>query len=250
MPPLTENSARDLLALLERENLPVPAALTRALKICDLGRQPPPARVLDMTDEALLTLSVVTMVQFSPTQAYRDAFVRLSERALAEAGDIIRDEHLDDLVLALRPRFDDAADVLHRAVAAGIGPNTIAADVINLDNGDALAVWKLIGPAQDALTAVAAVRERVTQLLNAAPTQAQANRLIGEPPNMPIEIDYSILYAAAVQRNQRRTPRNWLALAQIGLHLATNSEAEERLGATQPVRLRPLFVPMSGPDQD
>jgi hypothetical protein len=173
-------AARNIATQLASYDLPVPTVLAKAVAIDDATTQaatmPRPA-VLEMSaDQAVAYAATLTHYTPSPT-VYQNALAAVSNQAATEAADALRAGGLDDVIRALRPRFDAAAAILHEAVTHGITSATTAQDVIDKGTPEAIAVWQKLTGADTVLARIAAIRVSLSVSLGVAPTVQQMSQV-------------------------------------------------------------------------
>lgn len=255
--------ARLLAAALAEEGLPIPAALASAVAIADAtdaARTPPSIPVLDMSAaDAVDYAATLTRYRQIPgiEVPFVNALIDVAQRAADEAADALRTGGLDEIIVALRPRFDAAAAVIHAAAAHGITSATTAQDVIDKHDPKAIAVWQQIPAALAAMARLSRVRVNLSVQLGVAPTMDDMYQLLsGAHLDVLGYVDYSAAFTdpdaqafdAAGAFYFHKSPTSgidWLKLAAAsGGRLRLNTPADVRRMIAERTRTRPPAVPI------
>ncbi|WP_374969924.1 hypothetical protein [Terrabacter sp. BE26] len=145
-----------LLRQLERLGVTLPAEIAAATSVLESAVT---GELAQQAGAQPVTLNLLTEDRAALLQRIReDALLRLATDHLVESAwrvgldlaaavaDAVR-ANADDLIAQMRPRFNKAADALHRAAQLGIRPGMTADEVIALDNHDATTAWTALrGP--------------------------------------------------------------------------------------------------------
>lgn len=252
--------ARALAATLATWDVPIPPSLSKAVAIadaCDGAHNPPDVPVLNMTGEQAIEYAAV-LARYRPviggTSWLPDALNTVASRAAAEAAEALRAGDLDVVIVALRPRFDAAAAVIHRAAAHGITSTTTAQQVLDLHDPDAVTVWGELSTALSAIAGIAYARQSLSEQLGVTPNRADMRLHYLADDGL---IDYTVCYVAPDSNGfsteggmyKGRAPRNgidWLALANSsGGRLRLNTPAESRTMLTDRARPAQPRVPLN-----
>lgn len=255
--------ARLLAAALAEHDLPIPAVLASAIAIADAlsaARTPPSKPILGMSAAEAVEYAAVLARYVPPpggTAAFINTLVDISNRAADDAADALRAGGVDEIIVALRPRFDAAAAVIHQAAAHGITSATTAQDVIDKHDPKAIAVWQQLPAALAAMARLSRVRVNLSVQLGVAPTMDDMYRLLSGPGiDVLGYVDYSAAFThpdapafgAAGEFYFHNSPTSgidWLKLAAAsGGRLHLNTPAEVRRMIAERTRTRPPAVPI------
>lgn len=260
--PLRAIDARALATTITKTGIDAPAPLTRAVEILDRldHLEAPTTGILNLEDDDIagfvdrIAIQRATAIN-QGAYAHREALDITRDGVAEEAAQALRDGGVDDLIKALRPRFDKAAKVLHKASQQyGFNTRTSAEDVLNLDNHEATGTYRAISEAISVITEIADVRIKLSRLLGVSPTLQESMDARGAStwldPN--VQFDFTICFAADgnwsvdgtmhVDKRADAGP-DWLRMAATGLRLNTPTEVRELYRQRKNPGVRPLVMP-------
>lgn len=232
---------------------PVPAALATAVSVAETAMEAAGDQtrdVLDMTEDELR--EHVRLLALYKQNHVAEAAGRVAERAASEAGARLRAGEIDEVILSLRPSFDQAAEIVTTAAGYGITAHTSAEQVLALPDA-ALAAWRPLKAALGTLGKVDSMRRQLSVDLGVIPTSTEMWSQNSAAWRAGNRIDYSVCYAAGdnwamdgtfyitppSQRGLDGVPTNphptddidWFRMAGGGLHLNTVAEIQTKLDA-------------------
>lgn len=244
--PFSPGDVRDLTGQLDRLGFTPPPALARAaevIAVTEAERVSDDAHpCLDMSDEQILEYARGRALRIHPQvgpHPYSSVLVAIGEQAALEAGDRLRAGEVDQIIEALRPRFDKAAAAYARAAGLGITSTTTAEQILAKRLATVTEAWYALDDARSVLEAVAAIRIRLSNRLDVSPTWRDFD-ILDDATIDRGAIDYTAAFAAADDystdfgRYLRRSPAagiDWLGLAAGSLRLNTPSEVKAKYAA-------------------
>lgn len=234
----------------ETAGVTTPAPIVRGIELIDLAHaaavSQPPA-LLDLADDEVAgQVFDLSVREHSSTDKWNFASAKglgpgsqVFESRLCDEVQAATIPLLDDLVIALRPKFDAlTAPIVVAAQQYGFTYATTSDQVIDLADEGASAAWREARAAWKTVTPIVRFRMRVSDLFGVSPTLEELARNF-YTPNPRIELDYSVCFAAgsawsydhALYLGQKPGQLDWFALAAGGLHLNTPSEVRELIAA-------------------
>lgn len=241
--------AIDLADRLTSNNIPVPKPLERAVEIirqCRANHPEPTRPILNLSDDEVIEHAKQLALHWATRGAvqnsiYVEALVALEDKAVAEAQTELQNGAAEDIIKALRPKFNAAAKILQDAIAAGITENTTADDIIDSPHPQAAALWRALPGSIQRLNEIHAIRVYLSQTLELAPTQDDFNFHAGSGSfDLNARRDYSVAYAEADNWTLDQDKISWLRMAAAGLRLNSFDETNTKLRTHRPAYRGPI----------
>lgn len=234
----------------------VPPPIERGLDLVDLARAAPNKKaggLLDLTDgevdDRVVALAIRghSGISFGSSPSHVNGLATgveaFEEDLLAEVVEATL-PHLDQIIVDLRPRFEEAAaPLVIGARDFGFTWETTSDQVIRRRDPAAAAAWADIPGSYAAMSPFERLRVNISRLFEVSPTRPEMLKAQGLhfTDGDPLQ-DYSVCFAGDVwninghhyitaKRNKGQSlgQINWLALAAGGLRLNTPAEVREKL---------------------
>lgn len=247
---ITFPDLRQVAALCEFVDVDTPQPVVRGLELAAAARAfivPRPRVLLTLDDgdlpDVLTDLAIREHAGSRGGQVGMEAGMDVFERQLLDEVYTATLPILDDLIVGLRPRFDEAVAPIVTAVREyGFTINTSAEQVLERRDW---AAGEAILNARDAWASIQpliTLRQRLSDIFNVSPTRAEAanQRISTYGATLGAPVDYSVAFAAGDNWSttgefnlERKHPGvvNLAALAAGGIRLNTPTEVREKLHA-------------------
>lgn len=213
-----------LLAQLQALEVDLPAKVSdgaRRLRMLSAaipgGPAPTAPNLLDVDDEGLVAAFRSTAISFAirgevPREGPASQAQRLLRLALGDQLAAALAAGADDVLDALRPKFDEAADVVHAASETGINEHTTDRDIVKAEDVASMATaWRALPAAVDVLEQIAAVRIGLS-------------KAAGVPPAVP-PLGVEEVAGSMFRQDSPRWRRQWEHPWQRWVRLCTGSPA-------------------------
>ncbi|PKQ36538.1 MAG: hypothetical protein CVT61_00235 [Actinobacteria bacterium HGW-Actinobacteria-11] len=228
-----------------------PAAIDRGLHVLAVAESTvgdPEADLLTLSDDQVRGLTEALAIRRHESGSKRGMKpgVRQIEHLLAGQ---IRTACLPDLERItgeLRPKFDEAAALLHTAARHGITYATTAAEILDRNDAAATAAYRDVGSAVVTLDTIAALRISMSEMFDLSPTRDDVERVLFPRVLQAGGVNHSVCFAEGdnwslfggfyIEKNARGK-LDWLKIAEGGLRLNTPAEVLEKL-RTRGVEIR------------
>ena len=252
--PLSWDQALVFSVACENIGIEPPEAITTGLRLVAVANQhgtAPSGGLLSMTDDEIRDrVTDLSIRQHRGQEAAANSKglapgIRQFRDELAEEVADAVDPDLERIVVALQPRFAEAASPLvHAARTYGFTASTDPAEVIDMADEKASAAYRDMRAAWIAVQPVAAFRIAMSTTFDLSPNVGETiAHVYGDlPPVSTPPINWSVLFAEGenwsldtgyIVEGRRGNQLDWLALASGGLRLNTPDEARAKVASRQ-----------------
>lgn len=172
------NELREIVDRMQGYGIKPDPKVTHGLNVHDAiyerAATAPPAQILDLTEDQAVehTLAVARTVtasiQSNGETAVQFAATRVQDQLTLELLDVLAAD-VPRMIKGLRPTFDTAAAHLTKAIKAGITDRSTAQDVLDLEDGEAAAIWNDLPGHVRTLEGIRSLRAKLSTTLGIAP---------------------------------------------------------------------------------